>query len=143
MLAARELNWVHFWLPERRRQTAPGWVHEFGVVMASGMWGFDLGFGFATYVIYGGFVALAAVAVAVGDPVYGAVLMVAYWLGRVMPVWLAPIIWLSHNTVEFMDAIVANESIYRMTTALGLLWFAAVTTLYGLHARVSLPVFFH
>lgn len=134
ILAARELEWVSFCLPERRRQTVQGWVHEFGVVMASGMWGFNLGFGFATYITYGGFVALVAMAVAVGDPAYGAVLMVAYWLGRTMSVWLAPVIWLTQDTDELIDAIIANETVFRTASAFGLLWFAGVAMLFGLRA---------
>src|SRR5271170_319882 len=50
LLAIRGLGWVHFQLPERKRQTEKAWAHEFGFVMASAMWGFDVGLGLTTYI---------------------------------------------------------------------------------------------
>src|SRR5437764_3685853 len=90
LLAAREWGWIRFPLPERKRQTEKYFAHSFGFVTASWMWGFHIGFGFFTRITFGGFWVLVAAAIGSGSPGYGAVLMVVYWLGRMLPVWVAP-----------------------------------------------------
>ena len=47
-LAVREWGWINFYIPERERQSEKAWAHQFGFVMASAMWGFHIGLGFAT-----------------------------------------------------------------------------------------------
>jgi cytochrome c biogenesis protein CcdA len=129
VLAAREWGWIHFRLPECERQTERFWAREFGFVMASAMWGFHIGLGFATRITYGGFFVLAAMVLAVGDPVYGAIVMLGYWLGRSIPVWLAPALWSAHRPEELVITILDNRSKYRQLVGLGLLWSAAIAGL--------------
>jgi cytochrome c biogenesis protein CcdA len=132
LLAARELGWLRFQLPQRERQTEKVWAHEFGFVTAAAMWGFHIGFGLTTYVSYGGFWVLTLAAFAVGEPAYGAVLMLLYWFGRAMPVWLMPLIWHSRDTSDLMEAVSANRPLYGRTEALALVWSAGIMLIWVL-----------
>jgi cytochrome c biogenesis protein CcdA len=90
ILAAREWGWVRFRLPEGRRQTEKSFELQFGMAIASILWGVHIGLGFATRVTYGGFYVLVAAAVLLGDARYAGLLFAVYWLGRALPVWVAP-----------------------------------------------------
>jgi len=129
-LAAREWEWVRFRLPERKRQTESFWVHDFGFVTASAMWGAHIGLGFATRVKYGGFWALVVAILALGEPFYGAVLMMVYWLGRALPVWIAPVLFKSVLDVgDFPETIYRHDLVYRRITGAALVWSAVVMIL--------------
>lgn len=137
VLAAREWGWIGFRLPERKLQTEKVWVHEFGFVTASAMWGLHIGLGFATRVTYGGFWVLVAVALALGDPVYGAVLMLVYWLGRTLPVWVAPALLESgSDAVELSEVIYDHRQVYHRVVGGALLWTAVAIVLLALSARL-------
>jgi hypothetical protein len=129
-LAAREWGWITFRLPQCKRQTKKSWAHEFGFVTASAMWGFHIGLGLATRITYGGFLVLLAVVFASADVRYGLIVMLAYWLGRTMPVWLLP--WLSgadQKTEELPEAILASRSLHSRLVTFALLWSAVVIEL--------------
>jgi cytochrome c biogenesis protein CcdA len=140
VLAAREFRWVHFKLPEPKRQTEKVWAHEFGFLIASGMWGFHIGLGFATYVKYGGFWILAATAFATGSARYGAMLMLVYWLGRAMSVWVMPMIWRSPYVDNMLDGILATRFMYDRSDALALTWSAAMLLIWLLETQPSLTM---
>jgi hypothetical protein len=126
-LAARELGWITFPLPERRRQTEKVWAHEFGFRMASIMWGMHIGLGFGTSVTFGGFWVLTILAVAMGEPLFGATLMLFYWLGRVLSVWLAPAILRQESDgSELHAALLTNRFIFRQVSGVSLLWLAGI-----------------
>jgi hypothetical protein len=138
LLAAREWRWIEFNLPERKCQTEKSWCHEFGFVLASAMWGLHIGLGFATRVTYGGFWVLVGTAVAIGDPQYGALLMLIYWLGRALPVWLAPSLLLpGQRAWELPEAILAERSVYRRLSGFGLAWSALIGALLSVAAGHS------
>jgi len=122
-LAAREWGFLKFDLPERKRQTRKAWAHEFGFVTASAMWGMDIGFGFGTRITYGGFWLLVAVAAGFGDPAYGGAIMLTYWLGRVLPTWLAPLLLTSVSDVmELPRVILVEGSLYHRLVGVALFW---------------------
>jgi hypothetical protein len=130
LLAAREWGWIMFPLPERSRQTEKFWVHNFGFRWASAMWGLHIGLGFATRVTYGGFWVLVCVAVAFGDPRYGAVLMMVYWLGRALSVWLSPtFVRQLPDTTTPSELVLADGLVYRRVVGIGLGWSAVVLVL--------------
>lgn len=136
LLAAREWGWIDFRLPERKCQTEKVWAHEFGFVVASAMWGLHIGLGFATRVTYGGFWILVAVTLALGDPIYGALLMLAYWLGRALPVWIAPVLLTSDSdAMELPGAIFANGSLFHSLVGLASVWSAGIAILVALWAQ--------
>jgi cytochrome c biogenesis protein CcdA len=137
VLAAREWGWVSFRLPERKRQTEKFWAHDFGFVMASAMWGLHIGLGFATRVTYGGFWVLVTVALALGDPLYGAVLMLVYWLGRVLPVWAGPALSRSDSeAVDLSESAWEHRPVYNRIVGVTLIWSVVITVLLALRTHV-------
>lgn len=131
ILAAREWKWIEFPLPERKQQAERVWVHRFGFVMASAMWGFHIGLGFATRVTYGGFWILVALTLALGDSTYGAVLMMFYWFGRALSVWVARSIWRGHGALE-PQRLLNESAAYGQLVAIALLWDAAIALLFAI-----------
>ena len=91
LLAARELGVLRFRLPERPLQTEKVWMHQFGPLGAATMWGLHLSLGFFTRVNYGGFWMLTLLALGLGSPRTGALLMGGHWVGKALSVWVAPL----------------------------------------------------
>jgi len=136
LLAAREWGWINFRLPERRSQTEKVWAHQFGFLVASAMWGFHIGLGFATWVMFGGFFTLVALAVVIGSPLYGGILMFVYWLGRGLPVLCAPNLVASPSVAAELPAtILRTRSLYRRITGFALIWSCGATLLAALRTR--------
>jgi cytochrome c biogenesis protein CcdA len=130
ILAAKEWNVLRFNLPERKCQTEKFWVHEFGFVGASLLWGLHIGLGFFTRITYSGFWALVAITLALGDPVFGAVLMSAYWLGRVLSVWVAPLLLKPKTECgELTDAILGHRRVLHRISGAALILLSAITVL--------------
>lgn len=143
VLAGREWGLIKFRMPERTCQTEKFWAHEFGFVLASAMWGFHIGLGFATRVTFGGFWVLVAIALALGDPAYGAVLMLMYWLGRALPVWVAPaLLRSSSDAIELPGVILADPSVYHRLVGFASLMSAGVAVLLALRAQSIWPLNF-
>lgn len=137
-LAAREWGWIKFRLPERKLQTEKVWAHEFGFVGASALWGFHIGLTFTTWVTYGGLWALVAVNVALADPLYGASVMLAFWLGRTLPVWLAPMLkWTGTNSTQLPDEIVASRWLYHRLSGFALAWSGGIAVLLALEILIG------
>lgn len=123
LLAGKEWGLINLKLPQRKRQTEGFWVHQFGFVLAATMWGFDIGLGVATYIIYSGFWVLLALAFIVADPAYAAILMLTYWFGRVLPVWVAPVLTRSvEETMDLPRTILGNRTAYSTLVRFSLLW---------------------
>ena len=140
LLAMREWGWISFRLPERRRQTEKVWAHQFGFVVASAMWGFHIGLGFTTWATFGGFWIVVALALALANPLYAGLLMLVYWLGRALPVWLAPGLLDSPSlAVELPAEILRDHSSYRRMAGLVLAWSSAAAILMALQVQVPLP----
>lgn len=134
ILAAREWGWIKFRLPERTLQTEKVWVHEFGFVIASAMWGLHIGLGFATRINYGGFWLLATAILTLGDPGFGAVLMLSYWLGRALPLWVAPLLLSSDEVLDSTEAVFDHGFVYHRLVGIGLAWSAGLTILLAVSA---------
>ena len=79
-------------VPQVRRQVPESWRRVLPVPLAAGLYGVLLGLGFTTFILTFAVWALAAVSVALGDPALGAVLGLAFGIGRALPVIaLAPV----------------------------------------------------
>ena len=79
-------------VPQIRRQVPEQWRRVMPLPVAAGLYGILLGLGFTTFVLTFGVFALAAIAFAVGDPAIGALLGLAFGVGRALPVTLiAPV----------------------------------------------------
>jgi hypothetical protein len=135
VLAGREWGWFSFRLPELRRQTDERWAHKFGFITASAMWGLHIGLGFATRVTFGGFWILVVFALVLAKPGFGTVLMLVYWLGRTLSVWIAPNLT-CQDPISLMLAIGSELNEYRMIAGLTLLSLCGLALMfvrYALH----------
>jgi cytochrome c biogenesis protein CcdA len=132
--AARDLGLVRFPVPERKVQTESVWMDQFGPLQAAVMWGFHLGFGFTTRVMYMGFWLLLVSIVALRSATWGAALMGIYWLGRAVPVWLAPLhVSSAEDSVGtvIMSRALTSRPLFRMLQIIGDITLA--TTLFSMH----------
>ena len=121
VLAGRELGVVRFRLPERPLQTEKIWMHQFGALGAATMWGLHLSLGFFTRVNYGGFWMLAVLALGLGRPGIGALLLGGHWLGKALAVWVAPLaLRRSADGSEVVGIWEMDARHYRRVQALGL-----------------------
>jgi hypothetical protein len=78
-------------VPQIRRQLPEHWRRVMPMPLAAGLYGALLGLGFTTFVLTFGVWAIAAASLAVGDPAIGALIGIAFGLGRAIPiVSLAP-----------------------------------------------------
>jgi hypothetical protein len=127
VLAARELGLVRFRLPERPLQTEKVWIHQFGARGAAFLWGLHLSLGFFTRINYGGFWLLSLLAVGLGDPLLGALLVGGHWLGKTLPVWVAPLVYRDPSDGRELMAVWRSETaLYTRLQGVGLLAAAAV-----------------
>lgn len=115
LLIGRELRLWRMSLPEWQCQTERNWAYTFGFVRASIMWGFHIGLGFATVITYGGFWLLVLLIAAIGSPAEGALLMIAYWVGRGLPLWLVS------PYIESPIQCEPEENVFRPLHAIGLI----------------------
>lgn len=121
LLAARELGWVSFPLPQRQRQAEKFWYQQFGAVVAAALWGLHIGIGFHTRVRFGGFWLLVVLAVLGRSPLAGALLLGCYWLGRALSLWAAPLLFARVGAgVDFMAPVEHSERTQRRAHAFAL-----------------------
>lgn len=121
LAVAREVGVPRFPLPQPRRQTKDRWAKAFPAPVPAVLWGFDLGLTVTTRFTFAGTWVLLLVPVLMANPAVGAVVLLAHWLGRALPVWLSPLFMSSPaSTPHVFDAIDAGERIFRSTQVLGL-----------------------
>jgi hypothetical protein len=122
VLMAREWGWIRFRLPERRQQTEKAWMHELGPLGAAALWGLHLSLAFLTRVNFGGFWLVTILAFGLGDPAFGALIFGAHWLGRALPIWVAPLFFEDPNRPEELVHLWAvQRSLYGRIQGFGLL----------------------
>ena len=73
-------------VPQVRRQVPESWRRVLPVPLAAGLYGVLLGLGFTTFILSFAVWALAAASVALGEPVLGAAIGLAFGAGRALPV---------------------------------------------------------
>jgi hypothetical protein len=79
---SREAFGVQVPIPDARRQVPQWWREAFSPGMTGFLYGLGLGVGFATHLRHGTLVVVAAVSVAGGDPLLGAVALAAFGVAR-------------------------------------------------------------
>lgn len=121
ILLLRELGPLEFPLPQVNRQTHKSWAVIFGSTIGAGMWGGHIGLAFATVVNHSGFYALILIAAA-STPTIAAMLFVVYWVGRTLPIWMAPRLrrGATDNSSHAADEIVDQGTVFRHVAASGL-----------------------
>lgn len=85
------------------------------------LWGLDLGLTFATWLTFSGVWVLAAVAVVSADMAFGAVLFEAFWCGRALSVWVAPLLVERATDTRLLAALVSERSLFRAIHVGGLI----------------------
>lgn len=120
VLCAREVGLCQFWLPQIAKQTNRMWAAEFGFIPGAFMWGAHIGLGVATVVKHGGLYIVVAAAALVG-PKLGALVMVAFWIGRALPMFGGPVTVAQTGNGEQLHAqIVGAETALRFVAIVGL-----------------------
>lgn len=126
LMLLRETGIIGFNPPHCDRQTEKSWVFEFGHVTAAGMWGSHIGLGVTTVVKHGGLypVVLLAVGFGLGQ---GEWVLVCFWCGRIIPMWLAPrLAGGSSDGSTIAAALRRSERSFRAVAAWGIAGLAAV-----------------
>jgi hypothetical protein len=82
LYAVAELPRVSMVVPQLRRQVPDWWREEFGWPVAATLYGAGLGIGFFTYLGHGTLVVVAAGAVAIGNPWWGALIVATFGATR-------------------------------------------------------------
>jgi hypothetical protein len=125
--AALEIRGVPI-LPQLRRQLPEHWRRVMPMPVAAGLYGILLGLGFTTFVLTFGVFALAGISFAVGDPSIGALIGVAFGIGRALPIAFVAPIADTDTGAAISQAMADRPGIYRgarLTDGLALLAVAA------------------
>lgn len=126
LMLLRETGLVGFNPPQCDRQTEKSWLFEFGHVTAAGMWGSHIGFAVTTVVTHGGLYPLVLLAVGLGLG-YGEWVLVCFWCGRIIPMWLAPrLVGRSSDGSVIAAALRRSDRSFRAVAACGIAGLVAV-----------------
>lgn len=119
---ARELGIAALPLPQVARQTKEVWVKRGSrPTVAAIRWGLDLGLVFTTWFTFPGIWLLTVVAFVVGEPPFGAALFAAHWLGRVLSVWIGPLLMRdARETPQLLSAVHSHYLIFQKAHVMGL-----------------------
>jgi len=122
LVALRE--WVgRSWpIPQVRRQTPENLRRRFSAPVAAGLWGFDLGLVFSTWLTFAGPWFVVSVAVALGEPWAGVALLVGHWLARAAWLWLTPYLLTSARIgPTFSGQVIRTMNLFRSVQVLAVL----------------------
>ncbi|HWH10407.1 MAG TPA: hypothetical protein VG165_04720 [Solirubrobacteraceae bacterium] len=117
-------------LPQVRRQVPEHWRRVMPMAVAGGLYGVLLGLGFTTFVLTLAVWALAAISVALGDPLVGLAVGLAFGAGRALPVVaLAP--WIDGpRGVRYAELMAERPGVLRSLRRVdGLLLFSSALAL--------------
>jgi hypothetical protein len=127
LASAREFGLVSIPLPQVRRQTKRIWATIFPTPITAALWGLDLGLVFSTWLTYSGAWLLLIVAIVSQDPVFGAALFAAYWFGRVLSVWIAPLLLQdAASTAQLLRGLMRQREALGVVHAWGIVWATVV-----------------
>ena len=114
LVALRESVGRTWPMPQIRRQTPETLRVRYSAPVAAGLWGFDLGLVFSTWLTFAGPWFVLAVAIALGDPLAGAALFLAHWLARAAWLWLTPYLLTSARIgPEFSRQVTRTIGLFR------------------------------
>jgi hypothetical protein len=127
--ALRGFGWSALVLPRVRRQTREWWGKQFPIPVAATLWGLDLGLAIFTPFTFAGLSILVGLVIAMGDPVFGALVFASFWVARALPVWLAPRLAQTGDTVlDVVRAVDGQRSLFRRINTSGVVFSAGVLT---------------
>ena len=114
LVALREAIGRSWPVPQLRRQTPENLRVRYSAPVAAGLWGFDLGLVFSTWLTFAGPWFVFAVAVALGSPWKGVALFAGHWLARAAWLWLAPYLLTSARIgPTFSRQVVRTVGLFR------------------------------
>lgn len=119
--AASDLRLMPWRLPQPNRQTRREWGQLFRRPIPAALWGLCLGVTLATVFTFSGTWLVLALPVALGDPSFGAIVLLAHWLGRAAPLVAGP--FLLHDaghTLELLDHIEGARAVFRASNIVGI-----------------------
>ena len=122
LVIVREFEWAPIPLPQLKRQTEGAWARRFGFgsTVSATLWGLDLGLIFSHWLTFSGVWLIFVIALVMGDLAFGMALFIAYWLGKALPVWIAPLLMKEDTTVpQLMDEVVEHTRLFRKVHVLG------------------------
>lgn len=118
--AASELGLISWRLPQPNLQTRRVW----GMLrwpIPEALWGFSLGLTFATVFTFSGTWLVLALPFALGEPVFGAMVLVAHWLGRAAPILAGPVLLDdAAHTLDVLDGIERARGVFRASNVVGI-----------------------
>ena len=124
-------------VPQLRRQVPDWWRTYFGPSAAAFLYGAGLGVGFLTFLAHGTLVVVAAAALAIGDPLAGALVVGVFGLARGAAVVVSRSIATEEDGATLLDRLVARSDDRRRLAngaalvAVALVAIAGVTRLEG------------
>ncbi len=111
--ALGELPRVGVAVPQLRRQVPDWWRTYFGPSLAAFLYGAGLGVGFLTFLAHGTLVVVAAAAVAIGEPAWGAVIVGAFGIARGAAIVVAGSITTDDDGAAVLDRLLARSDRVR------------------------------
>lgn len=116
----RDVGAIRFSIPQLQRQTNKIWSFQFGFVPAAAMWGSHIGIGFITVISHGGIFLVAIMSLILDT--YGKYLLALFWIGRTLPIWLAPVLAreVRHGHLV-QEELLQPRTTHRLVSVVGLL----------------------
>jgi hypothetical protein len=124
LAAAREFGIARLPLPQPSRQTREVWGKIGPLPLAATLWGLDLGLLVTTRFTFAGTYLVLLLPILVGGAGFGAAVLVSYWLGRALSVWVAPL--LVPDAASTLLALDAVDGHFRQLQLLNVLGIALV-----------------
>jgi len=124
-------------VPQIRRQVPESWRRVMPIAAAAALYGVLLGLGFTTFVLSYAVYALAAACLALGDPVTGLAVGLAFAVGRIIPVVVLAPLQDSERGVLLAGMMGESPGVLRAIRAGGGLALGAAALALALHGAAA------
>lgn len=105
----RELRWNGLPLLQAHHQTSGSWIKIVPPTTAATLWGMEIGLTLTTWLTFAGVWAIASVVFVLSSPTFGVLLLSAHWIGRVAPVWIAPLLITEPRQTEPLGDLIRSR----------------------------------
>jgi len=120
LYALRELVGLPMPLFDRRKQVPQWWRTFYPRYVAASLYGTGLGVGYLTFLSYGTFVVVSVIAIVVGDPIVGAVVVAPFGLARGLSVLVSARTDDEEGPLQLVAKLVRNSWIRRVKIVNGI-----------------------
>lgn len=98
---------------------------------AATLWGFDLGLTLTAKFTFAGLSMLITLPMMLGGPAAGAALLASFWVGRVIPVWIAPMLLRDANdTLRLLDSIDRERLLFLGINMVAMTWLMMIVAIW-------------